>query len=66
MPDVEPLRVAIAGTGNIARVHAKALAGVGEAGGRAASLVAVMDVDDSQLNSFGEELSRSAAPGCPT
>src|ERR1700761_2938225 len=47
-----PLRVAIAGTGNIARAHARALAGAGAAD---ATLVAVMDVDDSQLNSFGAE-----------
>jgi predicted dehydrogenase len=51
-----PLRVAIVGAGNIARVHAKALAAVTEAGGPApAALVAVMDVDDSQLRSFGAE-----------
>src|ERR1700733_2572962 len=51
-----PLRVAIAGTGNIARAHARALAAV-TAGASAAdaTLVAVMDVDDSQLNSFGAE-----------
>jgi predicted dehydrogenase len=51
-----PLRVAIVGTGNIARVHAKALAAVTAADGPAeAALVAVMDVDDSQLRSFGAE-----------
>jgi predicted dehydrogenase len=51
-----PLRVAIVGTGNIARVHAKALAAVTSAGGPAdAALAAVMDVDESQLNSFGAE-----------
>jgi predicted dehydrogenase len=51
-----PLRVAIVGTGNIARVHAKALAAVTAAGGPAdAALAAVMDVDESQLNSFGAE-----------
>src|ERR1700758_5640923 len=56
------LRVAIAGTGNIARVHAKALASVGapentaeDTAGPSATLVAVMDVDDRQLNSFGME-----------
>src|ERR1700743_1307471 len=51
-----PLRVAIAGTGNIARAHARGLA-AGPAGASAgdATLVAVMDVDDSQLNSFGAE-----------
>ena len=47
-----PLRVAIVGTGNIARAHAKALS---EAAGPAADLIAVMDVDDRQLNSFGRE-----------
>jgi predicted dehydrogenase len=51
-----PLRVAIAGTGNIARAHAKALAAVTAAGGPGdAALVAVMDVDESQLDSFGAE-----------
>jgi predicted dehydrogenase len=51
-----PLRVAIVGTGNIARVHARALAAVTETGGAAqAALVAVMDADESQLNSFGAE-----------
>ena len=49
---MEALRVAIAGTGNIARVHARALS---EAAGPAADLVAVMDVDDRRLNSFGRE-----------
>jgi predicted dehydrogenase len=51
----EPPRVAIAGTGNIARVHARALAEAGEATGPAAALVAVMDIDDSQAGSFGAE-----------
>jgi len=51
-----PLRVAIVGTGNIARVHARALAAVtSEAGQADATLAAVMDVDESQLNSFGAE-----------
>ena len=51
-----PLRVAIAGTGNIARAHAKALAAVTAARGPGdAALVAVMDVDESQLDSFGAE-----------
>ena len=57
----EPLRVAIAGTGDIARVHARDLAAAGEAGGPAARLVAVMDVDDSQANSFGKEFGVGAA-----
>jgi len=77
----EQLRIAIVGTGNIARVHAKALAAVGaprepkgaplfwterrgknrgperpEASAEStATLVAVMDVDDGRLNSFGME-----------
>jgi predicted dehydrogenase len=50
-----PLRVAIVGTGNIARVHAEALAAVTAAGGPDAALAAVMDVDESQLKSFGAE-----------
>lgn len=49
---MEALRVAIAGTGNIARVHAKAL---GEASGPAVNLVAVMDVDDGKLGPFGRD-----------
>lgn len=57
-------RVAIVGTGNIARVHARALAAVagqtvqsGHTGqsGQAAPLVAVMDADERQLKSFGTE-----------
>jgi len=49
---MEALRVAIAGTGNIARVHAKALS---EAAGPSANLVAVMDVDDRKLGPFGRD-----------
>ena len=60
-------RVAIVGTGNIARVHARALAAVagqtgqseqaGQSGrtGQTAPLVAVMDADERQLKSFGTE-----------
>jgi predicted dehydrogenase len=46
-----PVRSAIVGTGNIARSHAKAIA----ASQGAATLVAVMDVDQSQLSSFCAE-----------
>lgn len=51
------LRVAIVGTGNIARVHAKALAAANGSANTPtdAALVAVMDVDESQLNSFGAD-----------
>jgi predicted dehydrogenase len=42
-------RIAIVGTGNIARVHARALAAADT------PLVAVMDTDESQLTSFGAE-----------
>jgi len=47
-----PLRIAIVGTGNVARAHAEALAAVTSA---QAALIAVMDVDESQLSSFGAE-----------
>jgi predicted dehydrogenase len=59
----EPLRVAIVGTGNIARQHAKALAAASEAGEPAANLVAVMDIDDRQLTSFGREFGIHAGYG---
>ena len=50
------LRVAIAGAGNIARVHARALAAAAaETGREAARIVAVMDADAGQLNSFCTE-----------
>jgi predicted dehydrogenase len=51
------LRVAIVGTGNIARVHAKALAAANGSANTPtdAALVAVMDVDESRLNSFGAD-----------
>ena len=48
-------RVAIVGTGNIARVHARTLAAVAAQTGQAAPLVAVMDADERQLKSFGTE-----------
>jgi predicted dehydrogenase len=67
----EPLRVAIVGTGGIARIHARDLAtaagggvsgdgvtrdGVTRDGGApAARLVAVMDVDEGRLGPFGRE-----------
>jgi predicted dehydrogenase len=53
----EPVRVAIVGTGNIARVHAEALAAVNsDAIAPLATIVAVMDTDDRRLGSFMEEL----------
>ena len=58
----EPIRIAIAGTGNIARSHARAiLASQGTASqGQAATLVAAMDVDESRLRPFCAEF---AIPG---
>jgi predicted dehydrogenase len=56
----DELRVAIVGTGNIARVHARALAAV-ETGASAAALVAVTDTDEGQLDSFGAEFGVRAA-----
>jgi predicted dehydrogenase len=64
--DPEPIRIGIVGTGNIARVHAKALAAVSagaavsNGGGDAAAvppavLVGAMDIDDSRLGAFGQE-----------
>jgi predicted dehydrogenase len=51
-----PLRVAIAGTGNIARAHARALAAVAGAPGRpSAVLAAATDIDAERLGSFGSE-----------
>jgi predicted dehydrogenase len=49
------LRIAIVGTGNIARVHARALAAVAGETGPSAALAGVMDVDEGQLRSFGAE-----------
>ncbi len=56
-PAAEPIRIAIVGTGNIARVHARALAAPGQeaAAGQAATIVAAMDVDDSRLEEFRAE-----------
>jgi predicted dehydrogenase len=48
---VKPVRIAIVGTGNIARSHARAIA----AQGQAAALVAAMDVDQGQLDPFRAE-----------
>ncbi|HVT71370.1 MAG TPA: Gfo/Idh/MocA family oxidoreductase, partial [Trebonia sp.] len=69
MPGAEPIRVAIVGTGNIARVHARALlAGAGApamTGPDAvvpATLVGAMDVDESRLRSFCGEF--GVAGGC--
>lgn len=66
LPGAEPLRIAIVGTGNIARTHARALTAVtagqagsggedGVAGGPSAVLVAAADVDEGTLGSFGAE-----------
>ena len=57
----QPVRVAIVGTGNIARVHAEALTAVNTAVNPhavtpLATIVAVMDTDDRRLGSFVEEL----------
>jgi predicted dehydrogenase len=52
----EPVRIAIVGTGNIARSHAKAIASQGETAGAApATIVAAMDVDQGQLGTFCAE-----------
>jgi predicted dehydrogenase len=57
----EPVRVAIVGTGNIARNHARALATAGAAmapapsGGPPATLVAAADVNDARLTDFCAE-----------
>ena len=53
----EPVRIAIVGTGNIARTHARAIAsqaGAAEAAGPA-TIVAAMDVDQSRLGTFCAE-----------
>jgi predicted dehydrogenase len=57
-PGAEPIRIAIVGTGNIARVHAKALADQSAAAGvtlPAATVVAAADVDDRRLSVFCSE-----------
>jgi predicted dehydrogenase len=46
----EPIKIAIAGTGNIARSHARAITASSDA-----TLVAAMDVDQGQLSSFCAE-----------
>ncbi len=64
--NAEPARIAIVGTGNIARLHARALLaldGTGPDAPHAAhaphappgQLVAAMDTDDSQLRAFGTQ-----------
>ena len=59
MASAEPIRIAIVGTGNIARTHARAIADVSgaEAGGGqpaapSATLTAAMDTDASRLDPF--------------
>ncbi len=52
----EPVRIAIVGTGNIARSHARAIASqAGTATPAPATIVAAMDVDQSQLGTFRAE-----------
>ena len=52
----EPVRIAIVGTGTIARSHAQAIASQsGAAGAATATIVAAMDVDQSQLGTFCAE-----------
>jgi predicted dehydrogenase len=54
----EPVRIAIVGTGNIARSHARAIAGQAAgsgAGAAPATIVAAMDVDQSRLGTFRAE-----------
>jgi predicted dehydrogenase len=52
----QPVRIAIVGTGTIARSHAQAIAGQpGAVGAATASIVAAMDVDQSQLATFCAE-----------
>ena len=55
VPGAEPVRIAIVGTGNIARVHARALAGRGAAALPPAAIVAAMDTDESRLGPFCAE-----------
>jgi predicted dehydrogenase len=62
----EPVRVAIVGTGNIARNHAKALATAAAAIAPsgvppAATLIAAADVNDARLTDFCEEFAVEAA-----
>ena len=52
----EPVRIAIVGTGNIARSHARAITSQAEAAAPGpATIVAAMDVDQSQLGTFCAE-----------
>ena len=52
----EPVRIAIVGTGTIARSHAQAIGSQsGAAGAATATIVAAMDVDQSQLGTFCAE-----------
>ena len=52
----EPVRIAIVGTGNIARSHAKDITSQAAAAAPApAAIVAAMDVDQSQLGTFCAE-----------
>jgi predicted dehydrogenase len=52
----EPVRIAIVGTGTVARSHAQAIASSpGVAGAATATIVAAMDVDQSQLGTFCAE-----------
>lgn len=52
----DPVRIAIVGTGTIARSHAQAIASKpGAAGAAPATIVAAMDVDQSQLGTFCAE-----------
>ncbi len=61
----EPVRIAIVGTGNIARSHARAIASqaAGAAAPEPATIVAAMDVDQSQLGTFRAEFNIRAATG---
>ena len=52
----EPVRIAVVGAGNIARSHARAILSRAEAAGPApATIVAAMDVDQSQVETFRAE-----------
>jgi predicted dehydrogenase len=50
-PDAHPVRIAIVGTGNVARLHAAAIA----ASGPAATIVAAVDVDGRRLATFCDQ-----------
>ena len=51
----KPVRIAIVGTGNIARTHARAIADCEAGRPGSAAIVAAMDVDQSQLGTFRAE-----------